>query len=160
TKSGGNRFHGSAFEYLRNDKFDSRNFFDRDFKSRLRLNQFGASLGGPIVKDKFFFFGSYEGYRVRSGINIVEQVAKLSQCATATSAVIQNLCSNAFLSPNGIRVLNTSSTAVFDFGQLVASNPVNENSGSLRLDYRANAKNSFYVRFFRDQGDNDQPQNV
>jgi len=160
TKSGGNRFHGSAFEYLRNDKFDSRNFFDRDFKSPLRLNQFGASLGGPIVKDKFFFFGSYEGYRVRSGINIVEQVPKLSQCATATSAVIQSLCSNAFLSPNGTRVLNTSPTALFDFGQLVASNPVNENSGSLRFDYRANDKNSFYVRFFRDQGDNDQPQNV
>jgi hypothetical protein len=160
TKSGGNRFHGSAFEYLRNDKFDSRNFFDRDFKSPLRLNQFGASLGGPIVKDKFFFFGSYEGYRVRSGINIVEQVPKLSQCATATSAVIQNLCSNAFLSPNGTRVLNTSPAALFDFGQLVASNPVNENSGSLRFDYRANDKNSFYVRFFRDQGDNNQPQNV
>src|SRR5262249_14145789 len=64
TKSGGNRFHGSAFEYLRNDKLDSRNWFDRDIKSPLRLNQFGASLGGPIAKDKFFFFGSYEGYRV------------------------------------------------------------------------------------------------
>src|SRR5499426_919312 len=102
TKSGGNRFHGSAFEYLRNDKFDSRNFFDRDFKSPLRLNQFGFSLGGPIVKDKFFFFGSYEGYRVRSGINIVEQVPKLSQCATAASAVIQTLCANAFLAKAGI----------------------------------------------------------
>src|SRR5262245_35453212 len=160
TKSGGNRFHGSAFEYLRNDKFDSRNWFDRDIKSPLRLNQFGASLGGPVVKDKFFFFGSYEGYRVRSGINIVEQVPKLSQCATAVSPVIQNLCANAFLSPKGTRVVNPSATAVFDFGQLVGSNPVNENSGALRLDYRANDKNSFYVRGFRDQGDNDQPQNV
>ncbi len=160
TKSGGNGFHGSAFEYLRNDKLDSRNFFDRDLKSPLRLNQFGASLGGPIVKDRFFFFGSYEGYRVRSGINIVEQVPKLSQCATATNPVIQGLCNNAFLAPNGIRIPNTDPTAVFDFGQLVGSNPVNENSGSLRLDYRVNDKNSFYVRFFRDQGDNDQPQNV
>ncbi|HEY9434256.1 MAG TPA: carboxypeptidase regulatory-like domain-containing protein [Blastocatellia bacterium] len=160
TKSGGNRFHGSAFEFLRNDKFDSRNFFDRDFKSPLRLNQFGASLGGPIVKDKFFFFGSYEGYRVRSGINIVEQAPKLSQCATAASPVIQNLCANAFLSPNGIRILNLTPGAAFDFGQLVASNVVNEDAGSLRLDYRANDKNSFYVRFFRDDGDNDQPQNV
>jgi Carboxypeptidase regulatory-like domain len=160
TKSGGNKFHGSAFEFLRNDKFDSRNWFDRDIKSPLRLNQFGASLGGPVVKDRFFFFGSYEGYRVRSGINIVEQVPRLSQCATAANPVIQNLCANAFLSPQGTRILNTTPGAVFDFGQLVASNPVTENSGSLRLDYRANDKNSFYVRYFRDQGNNDQPQNV
>jgi hypothetical protein len=160
TKSGGNRLHGSVFEYLRNDKFDSRNWFDRDIKSPLRLNQFGASLGGPVVKDKFFFFGSYEGYRVRSGINIVEQVPKLSQCATAVNAVIQNLCANAFLSPQGTRVVNTTPGAVFDFGQLVGNNPVNENSGALRLDYRSNDKNSYYVRYFRDQGNNQQPQNV
>jgi hypothetical protein len=160
TKSGGNRFHGSGFEYLRNDKLDSRNFFDRDIKSPLRLNQFGASLGGPVVKDKFFFFASYEGYRVRSGINIVEQAPKLSQCATASNPVIQSLCANAFLSPMGTRFVNPDPTALFDFGQLVASNTVNENSGAMRLDYRVNDKNSFYVRYFRDQGDNDQPQNV
>jgi hypothetical protein len=160
TKSGGNRYHGSVFEFLRNDKLDSRNWFDRDIKSPLRLNQFGASLGGPVVKDRFFFFGSYEGYRVRSGINIVEQVPKLSQCATAANPVIQNLCANAFLSPQGTRILNTTPGAAFDFGQLVASNPVNENAGSLRLDYRASDKNSFYVRYFRDQGNNSQPQNV
>src|SRR5262245_19004637 len=158
TKSGGNRFHGSAFELLRNDKFDSRNFFDRDSKSPLRLKQFGASLGGPVVKDKFFFFGSYEGYRVRSGINIVEQVPKLSRCASAVNAVIQNLCANAFLSPNGTRFVGAGPD--FDFGQLVASNPVNEDSGSMRLDYKVNDKNSFYVRYSRDQGNNDQPQNV
>jgi hypothetical protein len=160
TKSGGNKFHGSAFEYLRNDKFDSRNFFDRDFKSPLRLNQFGASLGGPIVKDKFFFFGSYEGYRVRSGINIVEGVPKLSRCAAGVNAVIQGLCANAFLAQGATRILNTDPLVEFDVGQLLASNPVNENSGSLRFDYKANDKNSFYVRFFHDQGDNDQPQNV
>src|SRR5215468_8895908 len=159
TKSGGNRFHGSAFEYLRNEKLDSRNWFDRDIKSPLRLNQFGASLGGPVVKDKFFFFGSYEGYRVRSGINIVEQVPKLSQCANGVNSIIQTLCANAFLAQGGIRVLNTDAASGFDFGQLLASNPVNENSGSLRFDYKVNDKNSVYVRFFRDQGDNDQPQN-
>src|SRR5262249_12765245 len=85
---------------------------------------------------------------------------KLSQCATAANPVIQNLCANAFLSPQGTRVVNTTAGALFDFGQLVGSNPVNENSGALRLDYRANDKNSFYVRYFRDQGDNSQPQNV
>jgi hypothetical protein len=161
TKSGSNKFHGSVFEYLRNEKFDSRNFFDRDLKAGLKLNQFGASLGGPIIKDKFFFFGSYEGYRVRSAINIVEGVPKLSRCAAAASAVIRSLCENAFLASGASRLVTDPLVSPdFDIGQLTASNPVNENSGAIRLDYRVNDKNSFYVRYFRDQGDNDQPQNV
>ena len=160
TKSGGNHFHGSLFEYLRNEKLDSRNWFDRDFKSPLRLNQFGASVGGPIVKNKLFFFASYEGYRLRSGINIVEGVPKISRCASAVAAV-RPLCEGAFLAPGAVRIVtNPISSPDFDIGQLQASNPVNENSGALRLDYRANERNAFYFRFFRDQGDNDQPQNV
>jgi len=160
TKSGGNRFHGSLFEYLRNEKLDSRNWFDRDFKSPLRLNQFGFSAGGPIIKDKFFFFGSYEGYRLRSGINIVEGIPKLSRCASAVAAV-QSICTSGFLAAGGRRIVtNPLSSPDFDIGQLLGTNPVNENAASLRLDYRADSKNSFYFRFFRDQGDNIQPQNV
>ena len=160
TKSGGNQFHGSLFEYLRNEKLDARNWFDRDFKSPLRLNQFGASLGGPIVKNKLFFFGSYEGYRLRAGINIVEGVPKLSRCASAVPAV-RPLCENAFLGAGATRIVTNPLTSPdFDIGQLQASNPVNENSASLRFDFKANDKNSLYFRFFRDQGDNDQPQNV
>lgn len=71
-KSGGNAFKGSLFYYLRNDVLDARNFFDGAEKSPLRLNQFGGSLGGPIIKDKLFFFGSYEGLRQRAGFNIIE----------------------------------------------------------------------------------------
>lgn len=62
TKSGSNQFHGSAYDFLRNDKTDARNFFS-PVKPILRQNQFGASLGGPIIKNKLFFFGNYEGYR-------------------------------------------------------------------------------------------------
>ena len=80
TKSGGNKFHGSVFEYLRNDKLDAANFFDNIIgqKSKLRLNQFGGSVGGPIKKDKAFFFFSYEGYRLRGGINAIEAVPGLA----------------------------------------------------------------------------------
>ena len=160
TKSGGNQFHGSLFEYIRNEKLDARNWFDRDFKSPLRLNQFGASFGGPIVKNKLFFFASYEGYRLRSGINIVEGVPKLSRCASAVAAV-RPLCEGAFLAAGATRIVTNPLTSPdFDIGQLQASNPVNENSAALRIDYKANDKNSLYFRFFRDQGDNDQPQNV
>src|ERR1051326_5187655 len=76
TKSGGNVFHGSMFEYLRNDGLDAANFFDNIIgqKAPLRLNQFGGSIGGPLVKDKAFFFFSYEGYRLRAGVNSIEAV--------------------------------------------------------------------------------------
>jgi len=67
TKSGTNEFHGSAWEFLRNDKFDGSNFFSGGVKPELRQNQFGGTLGGPIRKNKTFFFGSYEGTRIRRG---------------------------------------------------------------------------------------------
>ncbi len=65
-KSGSNRFHGSAWEYFRNDVLNARNFFSGDKKDPWRQNQFGASIGGPIKKDKLFFFGGYEGERFRT----------------------------------------------------------------------------------------------
>ena len=65
TKSGSNRFRGSVFEFLRNNRLDARNFFARPeaAKPPFRLNQYGASLGGPIVRSRTFFFANYEGYR-------------------------------------------------------------------------------------------------
>ncbi len=70
TKSGTNQFHGSVYEFLRNDVLDARNFFanPNDTAPELRLNQFGTTLGGPIQKDKTFFFFNYEGFRERAGI--------------------------------------------------------------------------------------------
>lgn len=63
TKSGTNKFHGSAYEFIRNSAIDSRNVFDGASVPPYRQNQFGGTLGGPIVKDKAFFFANYEGFR-------------------------------------------------------------------------------------------------
>jgi len=66
TKSGSNQFHGSAFEYLRNSVLDAADFFtnkNHGTKNPLHRNQYGATVGGPVLKDKMFFFGSYEGFR-------------------------------------------------------------------------------------------------
>jgi hypothetical protein len=67
TKSGGNNFHGSVFEFVRNDIFDAKNFFVSPAASKppYKQNQFGASIGGPILKNKTFFFADYEGERIR-----------------------------------------------------------------------------------------------
>jgi hypothetical protein len=66
TKSGSNQLHGSAYEFVRNDKFDSKNFF-APTKPEYERNQFGGTGGGPIVHNKFFVFGAYEGLRTLQG---------------------------------------------------------------------------------------------
>ena len=77
TKSGTNNFHGSVYEYLRNDKLDARSFFGHAglvTKPTLKRNQFGASVGGPIIKDKTFLFFSWESLRERSATTNTGQV--------------------------------------------------------------------------------------
>jgi hypothetical protein len=74
TKSGTNKFHGSLFEYIRNDVFDARNFFAMQV-APYNQNEFGGVLGGPIVKNKVFFFGSYDGYRLATAATgVIETV--------------------------------------------------------------------------------------
>src|SRR5436190_8812743 len=130
TKSGGNQFHGSIFEYLRNDKMDARNSFDLT-KPALRMNQFGGSVGGPIVKDRVFFFGSFEGYRLRSGVNLIEAVPSAASKAIAVPAV-QSII-DAFRDPRAVLLPGASTDPKFDIVQLVPRNTVNENSSGIRL---------------------------
>jgi len=168
TKSGGNAFHGSLFEYIRNDALDAANFFDNVIgqKTPLRLNQFGGSIGGPIIKDKTFFFFSYEGYRLRAGINSIEAVPGSASrlCTSGTGTINCNATSvsllPAFRSPDAAIIATGSGTNLFDVAQLQANSTVDENSVALRLDHRFNTKHSAYFRFFRDQGSNDQPEGV
>src|SRR6266705_1512089 len=68
TSSGTNQLHGSVYEFLRNSALDARNFFD-DVKGPFKRNQFGATLGGPIKKDKLFLFGNYEGFQQRLAVS-------------------------------------------------------------------------------------------
>ncbi len=86
TKSGTNSFHGSAYEFLRNDKLDARNFFSAT-KPPYRQNQFGASLGGPIVRNKAFFFGNYEGRRIRKGLTASARVPTAAEASGDLSSL-------------------------------------------------------------------------
>ena len=83
-KSGTNSFHGAAWEYFRNDKFDAADWFERNGakKGALRQNQFGASIGGPIVKNKIFFFGDYEGLRRIQGTILTGSVPTAAEAAS------------------------------------------------------------------------------
>jgi hypothetical protein len=84
TKSGTNQLHGSGFGFLRNSELDARNYFNTEpHKSVFQNTNFGAALGGPVVKDKTFFFGAYEGQRERVGSDFLLQVPTTQQIATA-----------------------------------------------------------------------------
>ncbi|MCI0663290.1 MAG: TonB-dependent receptor [Acidobacteria bacterium] len=93
TRSGTNQFHGELFEFLRNDALDARNFFN--FTSSepppFKRNQFGGHLGGPIVKNRAFFFFSYEGLRQRQGLDLNSLVLSDAERKSATDPVIVKL---------------------------------------------------------------------
>jgi hypothetical protein len=152
TKSGGNAVHGSLFEYLRNDALDARNFFAQT-ADPLRLNQFGGSLGGALVKDKLFYFVSYEGLRQRQRQAFTE--ATLSATARARAVPSIQPVLGAF--PIGQR---PSVNPDFDIVSILGPTTVDENAGGLRLDYKASDKHSIYLRYFRDQGETRQTQNT
>src|SRR5579859_7920039 len=101
TKSGSNHFHGSAFEFLRNSAMDARNYFNRTpaIKSPFRNNNFGASLGGPIIKNRTFFFGAYEGQRERVGSDFSFLVPTQAEIAGAQTLVANNGGSSVTPSP-------------------------------------------------------------
>lgn len=94
TKSGTNQFHGDLWEFFRNDKLNARNFFDGNTRDEWRQNQFGGTIGGPIKKDKMFFFGGMEGERFRTGV--------ASQFYTETPAFNQAVVSAL---PNSVAAL-------------------------------------------------------
>ncbi|PYU99250.1 MAG: hypothetical protein DMG26_16830, partial [Acidobacteria bacterium] len=92
TKSGSNDFHGTAADFLRNSALDARNFFNPAPvpKTAFHNNQFGASLGGPIIHDKTFFFGDYEGQRETGGLNSLSCVPTPDRISTASQGITVN----------------------------------------------------------------------
>ena len=93
TRSGGSKFHGEGFEFIRNHVFDARNFFT--FMSNepppFKRNQFGAQVGGPIIENKLFFFSAYEGLRQRQQLDLNSLALSDSQRAAITDPVIARL---------------------------------------------------------------------
>jgi hypothetical protein len=93
TRSGTNELHGEGFEFLRNDALDARNFFEFTTPDPhpFSRNQFGGSLGGPVIQGRSFFFASFEGLRQRQGLDMNSVVLSDDQRAAATDTVIRRL---------------------------------------------------------------------
>jgi len=142
TASGTNQLHGTVYEFLRNSALDARNFFDRGDIPGFRRNLFGASLGGPIKKDKTFFFANYEGFRQNLGLSDLSLVPDNASRASAVAS-IQPLLALWPLA-NGPEIL-TSAGAPSGIAEAF-SNPnqrIREDFGTARLDQVFSDKDSF-----------------
>jgi len=185
TKAGTNGFHGTLFEFLRNDKFDAKNFFNvpeagnplAGIKPEYRRNQFGGSIGGPIKKDKLFFFADYEGFRKiegttntaliptacelgRAACNGVTQLGNFSDMTTAT---IKSVSGTPF--PNNLIPLSDISQVSQNYAALYPTLPASACQGTTclytsspnatqfahtadaRIDYHIGDKDSLFGRY-------------
>jgi hypothetical protein len=144
TRSGTNDIHGGAFEYFRNDVFDANDWFANaagQDRAPERHNDFGAFLGGPVWKDKTFFFLSYEGARLRLPQTSVFDVPSSSIRASAPSSLAPLL--NSFPVPNG-PVSADGFTAQFTG---VFSNSATLDAGSIRVDHKFGSRFSLFGRY-------------
>jgi Carboxypeptidase regulatory-like domain/TonB dependent receptor len=154
SKSGSNEFHGNMFEYLRNDIFDAREPLDtlNPSKPPFRLNQFGAALGGPIVRNHTFFYGTYEGLRQSWGQALpgfVPSASFRAAVAAQSPALIPIL--DAF--PLGQIPVSTDESEYMGFGKQIDD----EDSGMLRIDERFSPKDTAFLRFNFDAALSDAP---
>ena len=133
TANGTNAFHGSVYEFLRNSIFDARNFFDHGDIPHFERNVFGGSAGGPIVRDKTFIFGNYEGYRQSLGLSDLTLVPDNVSRASAVPSIQPLLA--LWPVANGAEIL-TSSGAPSGIAEAF-SNPlqhIREDFGTVRVD--------------------------
>ncbi len=153
SKSGTNSFHGSAYEFLRNSALDARNFFDGPSVPAFRQNQFGGSVGGPIKKDKLFFFANDEELKKSLGQTVVALVPD----ANAHNGIVNGV--NVGVNPKIAPILALfplpTGPVTNGIGSIreVDSTTGNENYLLTRIDYTISNNDTLFVRYVRDFGD-------
>jgi hypothetical protein len=158
SRSGTNAVHGDAYEFLRNDKLDARNFFDGP-KPPFRRNQFGAAVGGPIRRDKTFFFVNYEGLQqALTGTSIATVPSAAARAGnlstgkiTISPAIVPYLA--LWPLPNG-PLLGAGDTGQYIF---TAKSPATENTGSVKVDHVVSQKDSLAFSWSTDSGQTQSP---
>ncbi len=186
SRAGTNAFHGTVFEFLRNDRFDANSYYFNpgptlEAEQELRKNQFGGALGGPILRNKLFFFGNYEGIRLIQGqpftVNAPSANARngILNCSTSVGGVQQSGCPTpgpaaaghtytvpvsadvkSYLGFYGIptsQPANSDAGSYIFYGRLVQP----ENFGQGRLDQVFSSKDSAHETYMYDAGNFTQP---
>ncbi|HMF53124.1 MAG TPA: carboxypeptidase-like regulatory domain-containing protein, partial [Edaphobacter sp.] len=172
TASGTNKFHGSAYEFLRNSAFDARNYFDQAEIPEFQRNNFGGSLGGPIRRDKLFLFANYEGYRQNLGLSDVTFVPddQARQGLLPDPANPSGPRKNYGVAPGVAPLFNLWPTqngpALLDAKgnqtgiALAYSNPmqhIREDFGTTRFDYNVSPRDLFFAVYTVDDSTADTP---
>lgn len=178
TKGGTNQYHGLLFEYLRNKIFDSNDYFSHQeniAKPELDQNQFGGSLGAPIIKDKLFGFFNYEGTRIAQGVNRIstvplanERAGVFTSAAAAAAGApnvtyatlynpstgkpfLNNTIPSAAFDPFGAKILNAFPLPNLpgDFNNYARTAPIIDNTDSYdaRVDWNPSSKDLVFVRY-------------
>jgi hypothetical protein len=168
TRSGTNDFHGSAFEFLRNDKLDARNFFASTV-TPFKRNQYGGTFGGPVIKDKSFFFLAYQGTRVRGGatpalVTVPAVPWRDGDFATSTKIIVDPLTQQPFpgnrIPASRMNALSQKLLPLVPLPNLpnnrASQKPdVNQNDDQFvaRFDYNISSRDHFTARYFFDEFD-------
>lgn len=170
TKGGTNSYHGGLLEYFRNDALDARDYFARGplSKEPLRMNQFGGNLGGPILRDKLFFFVNYEGIRQRTTqINALYEIPSAyvrSQFVPSMQPVLAQMAPlpegcTAIPAPASCAVAGTEAGeggAQLVYDPAAFPTTLREDSGAIRVDYQIAPSDRMFVRYSVDDSLTDQ----
>ncbi len=162
TRSGSNQFHGTGFGFFRDSALDARNFFDGTRKPPLRRYQFGGSAGGPIIKDKTFIFGNYEGLRLNQGVTFTDtvpsQAARNGQLSTGNVTVDSSV--KPYLDfwplPNA-GLIGAGDTGIF---RVATDQSLRENFWTTRVDHRFSPKDSLFGTYMFDDASFDVPDSL
>lgn len=165
TKSGSNEFHGSLWNFFRNDALDARRFFDIS-KAKLRYNQYGGTIGGPIVKNKLFFFGSYQGIKIRQDASSTSHfpptaAERAGDFSASNPAPIDPLNGQPFANrqipqsrfdPVAMKLIARIPLPTDPTGRLSAqmSQPINGDNVIGKFDYTMSEKNRLSFRYYFD----------
>jgi hypothetical protein len=158
SKGGTNQYHGDVFEYLRNSALNARNFFDGVKIPHLEKNNFGASLGGPIRRDRSFFYAVYEGLQENLGFTANDLVPAAGCHGTAGAVITEAACPTLGLAPgSAVTVANADTAALLSLypnpnngtnGYLFGpSTKVGVNYGQVRFDQNFSSSDSFFARY-------------
>jgi hypothetical protein len=170
TKSGTNQLHGSLFEFVRNGAMNARNFF-APVPDHLKRNQYGATAGGPVIKDRLFFFGSYQGMQVRNistgnSAFVLTPAQRNGDFSSVTRQLVDpfngnrpipgNLIPASRIDPATQKLLPLIPVSTSADGRIIFDKPqvISENQFMGRVDYNL-TKHRLYLRYFNTKLDSD-----